>query len=98
MAWHGRTTGQGSTRQWRKTRLLVLDRDRYVCQLHYDGCTQHATEVDHRTNIAALGIPRRDATDPDDLQAVCHGCHEIKTRAEARRRPPRPPERHPGLV
>lgn len=101
--WQGRTTGQGSTRQWRKTRTEVLERDRHTCQLQWAGCTRHANIVDHITNIAAQGITRRDAVNPRDLHAVCAHCHDIKTQQEARAtRPPhtnhRPRERHPGLI
>ena len=99
-----RTGGQGSTRAWRKTRLVVLQRDGYQCQLHYDVCTSHATEVDHIDGIAVTGIPRPQALNPDRLRAVCHDCHKQRTQQQAadgrRNRGPathkRQPEAHPG--
>jgi 5-methylcytosine-specific restriction protein A len=103
-SWAGRTTGQGSTNQWRKTRLLVLQRDRHQCQLRYDGCTGYATEVDHIDGIATTGIPRPQALNPERLRAVCHPCHTNRTQqqaATARRNRPnwrRQPEHHPGLL
>jgi 5-methylcytosine-specific restriction protein A len=61
----------------------VLERDRYVCQLRYVGCTGHATIADHKVSIAALGMTRRDAVDVDACQAVCAHCHRVKTQREA---------------
>jgi 5-methylcytosine-specific restriction protein A len=94
------TYGQGSTRAWRKVRVTVLQRDKYQCQLRYTGCAGHATEVDHITNLATTHTARRDAIEPDECQAVCKPCHDVKT-AQERRRPRvtwlRPAERHPGL-
>lgn len=103
MAWEGRTTGQGSTRAGRKARLKCLQNAGYQCQLRYDGCTGHASHADHKVNIATTGQTRREATDPNDLQAACPWCHGIKTRREAQaartyRTNKRPPERHPGLL
>lgn len=53
---------------WRKARRAQLERDRYQCQLRYDGCTLRATEVDH-----IIGADR----DPQhrQLRSVCHACH-----------------------
>ncbi len=61
------STGQrGSTRQWRKTRAHVLDRDGHRCQL----CGAPANHVDHVT-------PKRDGgTDhPGNLRALCSPCN-----------------------
>ncbi|GLE59550.1 hypothetical protein NJBCHELONAE_48630 [Mycobacteroides chelonae] len=76
--------GQGGSRAWRRVRTKVLERDSHHCQLNYPGCTGRATQVDHKTNLAALGIPRNDprALNPDDCQAVCEWCHTEKTRRE----------------
>lgn len=57
-------------------RAPILERDGGVCQLGYDGCTWHATEVDHIVPLASGGT-----ADPDNLQACCHSCHAIKTEA-----------------
>jgi 5-methylcytosine-specific restriction endonuclease McrA len=58
-------------------RARVLDRDGGVCQLGYDGCTWHATIVDHVVPLASGGT-----ADPENLQAVCRSCHERKSEAE----------------
>lgn len=38
-------------------------------------------EVDHKTRLEAGGAPY----DPENLQALCRGCHIAKTAAENRR-------------
>lgn len=98
------TWGQGTPAGWRKARKQALERDHYECQLDYDVCIGYATEVDHITNLAALGRSRDTAVHVDDLQAVCKPCHQVKTSREAaagRRRHRadwrRPAESHPGL-
>lgn len=64
------------------TRIRVLERDEWQCQLGYDGCTYHATEVDHIIGVAALGVDRAQANDADGLQSVCAACHARKTEAQ----------------
>ena len=50
--------GQGSTRNWRRTRQEVLERDNYECQLMLEGCLYAATEVHHRGGLqGAHGQP-----------------------------------------
>ena len=98
---NSRTGGQGSTRAWRKVRLVVLQRDGHRCRLNYDGCTSNATEVDHIDGIAITGIPRAEALDQARLRAVCQHCHRRRTQQQAadgrrNRRHTRQPERHPG--
>jgi 5-methylcytosine-specific restriction protein A len=91
--------GEGSTRAWRRTRKIVLERDDYRCQLNYPGCLGEATEVDHAVNIAAIGIQRRDALDPDVCAATCVNCHRLKTIRESqagRHRKRRRPRQHPA--
>lgn len=41
----------GSTRRWRKTRALILERDGYRCRY----CAARATAVDHVTPVAKGG-------------------------------------------
>jgi hypothetical protein len=97
---------------WRATRTQptaaqrrrVLERDP-LCRLRYPGvCTGYSTEVDH---VVAGSVGH--VTD-DELQGVCHDCHQRKSRREqaaaaaasnrqraaARRARPRPPAPHPG--
>ena len=59
----------GSTRQWRKTRALVLQRDGNVCQLRIpEVCTYKATCVHHV-------IGKRHGDNPADLVASCQACN-----------------------
>lgn len=63
-------------------------------------CTGVIDEFDHIINIARLGIDRRDANDPTNIQGLCKPCHRSKTRSEsqaARNRRKRAPYQHPGL-
>lgn len=77
--------GQGGSRNWRRTRQQVLDRDRYECQLRYEGCTFTAMEVHHRVSVAASGLGRRDAGgDACDCIAVCQSCHRKITERQKR--------------
>jgi 5-methylcytosine-specific restriction endonuclease McrA len=80
MAWstesrHAR--GYGSA--WVKIRLLILKRDRYLCQPCYraNRLTQ-ATQVDHINPKAKGGTD-----DSDNLEAICTHCHAVKTEREA---------------
>ena len=64
-------------------RIRVFERDGWRCQLNYSGCTIVATEVDHRVNVASLGITRAQADRNENLlQAVCRHCHARKTEHE----------------
>lgn len=81
----------GSTRDWRRLRAWVLDRDGHRCQVpRADGqrCNQHATHVDHIVERQAGGT---DA--PDNLRAACAGCNLRRpgraTSTPTRRRLPR---------
>lgn len=77
--------GQGGSRAWRHVRQLVLERARYRCEIEVPGvCVHGATQVDHKENLAALGISRNDprALDPANLQATCDRCHRYKTERE----------------
>ena len=57
---------QGSTRQWRKLRALVLMRDGHRCQF----CGAPATDADH-----VLPVSQRGTDDPRNLRALCAGCN-----------------------
>lgn len=74
--------GQGSTRASRKARDTCLTRANHQCQLRWAGCQGLATIADHTINIATRGLTRAQAIDPDDLQAVCTSCHDVKTKRE----------------
>ncbi len=76
------TWGQGSTRGSRRARATALERDNYTCQLRLPGCTGQASIADHIINLAAHGVSRAEAIDPDELHAVCPHCHQHKTKHE----------------
>jgi 5-methylcytosine-specific restriction endonuclease McrA len=65
--WDPRLTTPG----YRRLRLAVLDRDRWVCQIGGPGCTQAATQVDHVVARADGG----DCWDPRNLRAACRTCN-----------------------
>lgn len=58
----------GSTRQWRRVRRAVLERDRYRCRLQLDGCTIRATHAHH---LKGKGM----GDNPDDCIAACQHCN-----------------------
>jgi 5-methylcytosine-specific restriction endonuclease McrA len=88
-----------------RVKAAVIRRDEGQCQLRYPGCAGDGWIVDHKTNIASLGVARAQSYDNmDNLQAVCRPCHDVKTAREAadgrkrqRRKGLRAPERPPGL-
>jgi 5-methylcytosine-specific restriction endonuclease McrA len=59
----------GSTRRWRKTRLRVLRRDQWTCQLRIPGRCLTAADCVHHT----LGKTHGD--DPTHLVAACTPCN-----------------------
>ena len=60
----------GSTRAWRKTRALVLQRDSHICQLQIpDVCLGTATHVHHIQDRDIVG------DDPTFLIAACSKCN-----------------------
>lgn len=84
-------------------RRAVRSRDHDRCQLAYPGCTGWYEQLDHRINLATLGLSRQapEANTVDLLQCVCTHCHTVKTRREAmdgRTWWKRQPEQHPGII
>lgn len=74
-----------ATRRWQKLRRQVLEADGYRCRQ----CGRPGRlEVDHITAVADGG----DLWDPENLQALCRGCHVAKTRAEHDARHPLGPK------
>ncbi|MFN3600519.1 MAG: HNH endonuclease [Dietzia sp.] len=74
----------------------IMHRDDHLCQIVGPTCAGDATAVDHIVPEAEGGTD-----DPDNLQAVCQPCHDLKTRAEAQRGRQRygrrrPPPAHPA--
>lgn len=77
---HKSAAERGYGKQWRKLRSTVLARDEYLCQVCLAmGIYTTAEAVDHIVNKAQGGT---DAL--DNLQAICHACHKIKTQNESR--------------
>ena len=66
-----------NARRWRLVRRRILERDGWRCST----CGRASRlEVDHRIPITDGGAPWH----PDNLQALCRGCHIAKTAAENR--------------
>jgi 5-methylcytosine-specific restriction endonuclease McrA len=61
------------TPQWRATRLAVLERDGYVCQVRLPGCRRVATEAHHLDDFALHGA----GMDPARLVASCARCNRV---------------------
>lgn len=100
-AWRGprtRSSHTTSTTEWKRLRRTILERDRYQCQIRYEGiCIGHANQVDHVINTAAGGAP----LDPANCTAACAPCNARKASLEgatARRNRRPQPARHPGLL
>ena len=63
---------------WEKLRLVILERDRWLCQhCIKQGRSEIATDVDHITPKYQGG-----GDDPDNLQSLCKSCHRAKTERE----------------
>lgn len=93
--WHNSTRTATLPANWKTLRLRILRRDRWLCQIRFEGyCTVKATDVDH--------IGNRLDHRPSNLQASCGPCNQHKnvlTRPTPRRASERrAPEAHPGLV
>ena len=56
---------------WRRVRLLVLERDRYRCQVRGRHCHGWANQVDHIVSRADGGA----LFDPANLRAACPACN-----------------------
>lgn len=54
--------------RWRRVRLLILQRDGYLCAIKGPKCTGTATTVDH---ILGRGV----SEDPKDLRSACKACN-----------------------
>lgn len=63
-----------SSMAWVRTRLRVLERDGYICQVRLPGCRVKASAVDHIRELADGGDPY----DMANLQAACVSCNSRK--------------------
>lgn len=70
----------GSTTLWRKTRLVVLQRDNWQCMVKGPRCTGVADTVDH---VVAL-VDGGSMYDLNNLRAACARCNYGKGSAQAR--------------
>ena len=60
----------GSTREWRRRRALVLDRDGHRCRVKIANvCTTRATHVHHTIGRGVTG------DDPAHMVASCEACN-----------------------
>ena len=60
-----------SSSSWRRVRLVVLERDGWVCQIRASGCTLAAEHVDH---IVPRGLGGHSLA-PSNLRAACAKCN-----------------------
>lgn len=65
----GKSWPNGSTREWRRIRAYVLDRDAHRCRLQLDGCTVRADQVHHTVAREVAG------DNPAMLLAACASCN-----------------------
>jgi 5-methylcytosine-specific restriction endonuclease McrA len=61
-----------TTSQWRRIRLLVLERDGGLCRVNLPGCTTQAEHVDHIVPWRLGGA----VYDPANLRAACAWCNK----------------------
>ena len=69
-------------RDYRRLRVLVLERDRHECQIKGPTCTRYATVVDHIIARADGG----DFWNPNNLRAACRACNGVGGAEIANRR------------
>ena len=78
--------------RWRKLRKQILLRDDYMCQYCLNkGLYKQADVVDH---IIEVKDDITKAYDPENMQSLCHACHNKKTIEEKRRRTERAKHEH----
>lgn len=66
-----RDRGIYSSNAWRKARMIVLERDQWLCQIRGPRCTEIATQVDHIVPVLQGGSK----FDPLNLRASCQKCN-----------------------
>lgn len=74
-----------TTARWRRVRLVVLERDGWLCQVRMPGCTTKAEHVDHIVPWR-LGGP---VFDEANLRAACASCNYALAHRGRRQRPSR---------
>ncbi len=73
------TTERGYGWRWQKRRESILNREPLCRPCKQAGRIASATEIDHIIPLAQGGTDQA-----DNLQPICHACHEAKTRTERR--------------
>ena len=76
----GNSGARGYDRQWRKMREHILAREPLCRDCRRRGYVVAATVVDH---VEPKARHEREL-DPNNLQPLCHACHNRKTRREAK--------------
>ena len=75
----GKTSSQrGYGSQWRKLRLIVLERDKYLCQ----ECLKRGLYVTASTVDHVIAKAHGGNDDLLNLQSLCYSCHKTKTARE----------------
>jgi len=69
---------------WKRTRLAILERDRFRCTIGLPKCKGVATAVDHIVPLAFGG----QKYDPSNLRASCSSCNSARSN-QLRRKPSR---------
>lgn len=84
----GSRQSRGYDAEWERTRKLVLERDRGLCQPCFNSDPQRITRafaVDHvvsKGESRRLGWSREQSDALTNLQAICKSCHAQKTASE----------------
>ncbi|HHZ70857.1 MAG TPA: HNH endonuclease [Methylococcaceae bacterium] len=74
----GNRHARGYGSKWDKIRLVILNRDKYLCQEHLsNGLVVAGNNVDHIISKSIGGTDK-----PTNLQVLCTACHRIKTATE----------------
>ena len=79
------------TQAWKRLRLVILERDKWQCQIRLRGCKGRADQVDHIRPMTRGG-----GHHPGNLRAACKHCNitrSNKLNAQHKRRQAPPP--HP---
>lgn len=74
----GSTAKRGYGTEWKKLRVVILKRDKYLCQeCKRNGLVKRGNHVDHVISKALGGTD-----EPSNLQVLCESCHMTKTGRE----------------
>src|ERR1700733_11172024 len=80
--WRGNASSRGYGSDWKRVRMQVLKRDKFLCLICLAaGRVTAALDVDHIIPISIAPERRLDTT---NCQSLCRACHRIKTSAEQR--------------